>query len=120
MCRAILYACKLLYSRHLNVSRQFNVFFYSALGVVARTNAFYGQGTGPILRDNVACTGRETRLRDCRYYSPDYYDRHYEDAGVECHLLGSKLKISVYENHYKFSVSEYHYSSKAFKIIIYM
>ena len=69
------------------------MFIYSALGAVARTNAFYGEGTGPILRDSVSCTGRETRLRDCRYYTPDYYDSHYEDAGVQCLMIGRKMKI---------------------------
>ena len=70
------------------------VFFHSALGAIARSNAFYGQGTGPILRDNVACTGQETRLRDCRFNAP-FYDRHFEDAGVQCLIMGRKVKIKI-------------------------
>ena len=70
----------------------FNVYYYNYflfLGAIARTNAFYGQGTGPILRDNVGCTGQETQLRDCRFFTPDSYDYHYEDAGVHCHIIGT-------------------------------
>ena len=69
---------------------------FHTLGAVARSNAFYGQGTGPILRDRVTCTGQETRLRDCTFFSPDFFDYHFEDAGVYCNIiLGRKVKISV-------------------------
>ena len=57
-------------------------------GAIARSNAFYGRGTGPILRDRVSCTGQEARLRDCTFYTPDIYDNHFEDAGVQCIVIG--------------------------------
>ena len=59
------------------------------VGAIARSNAFYGRGTGPILRDRVTCTGQETRLRDCTFFTPDSFDYHYEDAGVQCSILGT-------------------------------
>ncbi|PIK53561.1 putative scavenger receptor cysteine-rich domain-containing group B protein [Apostichopus japonicus] len=53
--------------------------------VAARTSAYYGQGTGPILLDEVECVGYETRLEYCTnegWYIQDCW--HWEDAGVEC------------------------------------
>ena len=73
---------------HLYVFILLSFHFYF-VGAVARSNAFYGRGTGPILRDRVTCTGQETRLRDCTFFTPDYYDSHYEDAGVQCSILGT-------------------------------
>ena len=56
---------------------------YSTVGAVARGSAFFGQGTDPILLDDVACTGSETRLIDCTYAST-HNCAHSEDAGVTC------------------------------------
>ena len=62
---------------------------FCTLGAIARSNAFYGRGTGPIHRDRVTCTGQETRLRDCTFFTPDSFDYHHEDAGVHCHIIGT-------------------------------
>jgi len=51
---------------------------------VAFSSAYFGRGTGPILLDDVACTGYESRLTSCRYDSFTYDCQHYEDAGVRC------------------------------------
>ena len=53
----------------------------------AISNAFYGQGNGPILLDDVACTGLETNLLTCRYDSVTSDCGHSEDAGVQCETL---------------------------------
>ena len=50
---------------------------------VVRGSAFYGQGTGPIYLDDVACVGNESRLSDCAYTS-QHNCVHGEDVGVQC------------------------------------
>ncbi|XP_019849150.1 PREDICTED: deleted in malignant brain tumors 1 protein-like, partial [Amphimedon queenslandica] len=49
----------------------------------ARTNAYFGAGTGPINMDNVQCTGNEGFLVNCTY-SSTHDCGHSEDAGVTC------------------------------------
>ena len=52
-------------------------------GAIARSRAFFGQGTGPIQIDNVQCSGTETRLQDCNLLRT-HNCAHSEDAGVTC------------------------------------
>ena len=59
-----------------------------APGAVAYYNAYFGRGTGPILLDDLLCTGSEARLVDCTHDGIGNYDYcyrlHGEDAGVRC------------------------------------
>ena len=57
----------------------------------AVSNAFYGQGSGPIHLDDVACAGTETNVLLCRYDSISSDCGHNEDAGVQCQI-DSKFK----------------------------
>ena len=50
----------------------------------AYTSANFGQGTLPILLDDVACTVYESRLIDCPYSSQTSDCTHSLDAGVQC------------------------------------
>ena len=52
----------------------------------AVSNAFYGQGSGPIHIDDVACTGTETSILSCTYDSVTADCGHSEDAGVQCQV----------------------------------
>ena len=53
-------------------------------GSIARSLAYFGRGTVPILLDNVGCRGTESRLIDCAYSSHTLDCNHGEDAGVTC------------------------------------
>ena len=54
-------------------------------GATAVLSARFGQGTGPILLDNVNCSGREARLVDCPSNPLGVHNcQHFEDAGVRC------------------------------------
>ena len=47
--------------------------------------AFFGQGTGDILLDNLLCNSRETRLVDCPHNGIGIHNCvHSEDAGLRC------------------------------------
>ena len=68
------------------------------------TRAGYGQGTGPVLLDNLNCGGREARLFDCRANPIGSHNcLHTEDAGVICAPLfipGPGLLFINYIDHW--------------------
>ena len=54
-------------------------------GGVARLNAAYGPGSGPIYMDELECGGSEASLSSCRHNGWGNHNcGHHEDAGVEC------------------------------------
>ncbi len=60
------------------------------IGAEAFRSAFFGEGEGPILLDNVLCNGNEERLESCDHngYEISNCD-HGEDAGVRCMAAGT-------------------------------
>ena len=57
-------------------------------GAIAQLYAYFGEGSGPINMDDVACVGTESRLLDCTY-TAIHNCGHSEDAGVTCCMLNS-------------------------------
>ena len=60
------------------------LFSYKRPDATAYSSANFGQGTVPILLDDVACTVYESRLIDCPYSSHTSDCTHSLDAGVRC------------------------------------
>ena len=56
----------------------------------AYSRAYFGQGSGPILLDNVTCTGSESTLANCTHLGIGITRScsHSEDAGVRCYSQG--------------------------------
>ena len=58
---------------------------HTLTGTLARTNAYYGRGSGLIMVTNVGCTGEEKSLLNCTHNGYGVTScSHYEDAGVTC------------------------------------
>ena len=56
-------------------------------------NAYFGEGSGPILMDEFRCRGFEASLSSClRNDSKNHHCRHSQDVGVRCNGTGGKLK----------------------------
>jgi len=71
------------------------------IGAVPLSFAYFGPGTGPILLDNVGCTGSEARVWDCPNLGVGTHNcGHPGDASVRCQskfiriLQGQKLMHS--------------------------
>ena len=57
----------------------------------ARVSAYFGEGSGIILLDNVNCNGREPTIFGCSHRNFGEHDcGHQEDAGVVCYGESSK------------------------------
>jgi len=77
-------------SKWLNLAGCYSCLLVSS-DAQAVPNAAFGQGTGRILLDDVACAGNELRLLDCAHSTiGDHSCGHHEDAGVRCQQLHSK------------------------------
>ena len=65
----------------------FSLFFVCVISVVQPTySATFGHGTGPIILNNIQCTGNELQLIDCLHDGIGISGTcvHTDDAGVIC------------------------------------
>ena len=65
----------------------------------AYTDAFFGEGTGPIWLDNVQCIGSEKELLNCSNNGIGNHNcGHNQDAGVECFTNGNFMLMIMDTN----------------------
>lgn len=58
----------------------------------AWTRAYFGEGSGPVLLDEVRCTGNELAIEECpKRPWGEHNCGHGEDAGVSCTPLTGRL-----------------------------
>ncbi|NXQ97312.1 NETR protein, partial [Sagittarius serpentarius] len=72
------------------------------LGGIAKawSQAYFGEGSGPVLLDEVRCTGNELSIEQCPKSSwQEHNCGHKEDAGVSCTpLTGPPIRLMDGEN----------------------
>ncbi|XP_041372563.1 deleted in malignant brain tumors 1 protein-like [Gigantopelta aegis] len=65
---------------------------FSRYGARAVDNAVFGNGSGPILFDDLACGGNESFITGCPGTPVGQHNcQHSEDAGVMCQTIGVRL-----------------------------
>jgi len=57
-----------------------------SIDATALPRAMFGQGSGPIVLDDVRCAGTEERLVDCPYDENTADCSHSEDSSVRCQI----------------------------------
>ena len=78
-------------NNNVAINNHFTAYYYvcepglSTAGATPYSNAFFGQGSGPILMDNVVCNGSEATLESCPFEKHTGDCNHAEDAGVRCY-----------------------------------
>ena len=65
---------------YIKVNRFIHVY---AIGALIYRNAYFGQGSGPILFSDVSCNGNVSSLDQCGSSTP-YSSSHSTDVGVKC------------------------------------
>ena len=67
------------------------------IGGSVKISAYFGEGTGLIVLDDVDCDGRESTIFACIHSNFGKHDcKHYEDVGVVCYGESSKGNYKYY------------------------
>ena len=64
------------------------------IGALAKMEAFFGQGVGPIALDDVRCNSSEAILLQCQHIT-EHNCHHREDAGVICNAEPRLMNINA-------------------------
>ena len=68
---------------------------FSQLATHAWSGAYYGQGSGPIWIDDVACSGSESHIYDCRHRGWGNNDcTHSRDASLQCSYGSANIRLA--------------------------
>ena len=65
------------------------------IGAQSYSSAYFGEGAGPILLNNVTCSTSEGKLVNCSYESDTAACGHSQDASVMCQLCKLMKTISI-------------------------
>ena len=72
------------------------MFIHSYFRKGAAYTGLYGEGTGHIVMENVACSGNEKSLSECKYRGWGVHDcAHTQDAGCFCADSGIHLYFHI-------------------------
>ena len=72
-------------------------------GAIAYSGAYFGEGSGSILLDNVQCVNSEPNLLQCTHVT-QHNCHHSEDAGVQCTLPGKLFIVLLCFGQYNTTV----------------
>ena len=65
--------------------------------ITARSQAYYGEGSGQIWLNDVNCVGTELTIGECSHRGWGIEDcSHSEDAGVKCSTTGNLIYYDVH------------------------
>ena len=65
------------------------------------SGAYFGQGTGDILLDDLLCSGQESNIFDCVHSGVGVHDcTHAQDAGLRCAPISKLLLNLSLQYHY--------------------
>ena len=80
---------------YMHVCRDREVCMPVGRGGMALKRAAYGQGTGPVLMDDVFCAGNENELGECNFVTGQSINcGHSEDASVVCQAAGAQPTLT--------------------------
>ena len=58
--------------------------FFNFVAATYHPSVYFGQRTGPVLINNVECSGSESRLLTCSFGVAETYDTHSKDVSNRC------------------------------------